>query len=462
MNEIMSLFSSLGTTQLLGVGGVVVTVIGYSGFRVIKKKKSSNRRARAKKIEVKSNITNDAYKGNEVNSTADFDPETYTVNTEDYTLGPKKVSGPILRPRGNDIDSFLNADLPLSGSAGNDQMMRNLLEEQSKQNSFNSSHTNSKTAIGNTQIQKHLTANPESRHHIHKSIDFAKNGNKEKVIENLRLAIEKEPNQNEKLRFATIIKNYSNGKNSLLELFQEYPSFLASDEDVVVANAIKNTEDSADFELAKIQAQQSAQNNFEYKELKNNNIERFSHLQNELTAPKITVSGHSKVIPTLTNATTVPNISTDKSAASDINEVSMNFAQTANIGEDEITNIFKNLSILNSNMDGDTMTQNTKLANEFNNLLQDMGSNEPKSFGEAEKKTHQGTSTRLAYDVWVQWMTTANGNTSFKSSMYKLNNPWTSRKAIVELTENVAKESKNSDGTSAAWSVISVQPFFDI
>lgn len=477
MNELMSLLSSLGTTQILGVGGVIIAIAGYSGLKVVKyTKRVRNKRLRAKKFEVKSNITNDAYKGNPIKDTPDFDPETYTVNTEDYTLGPKKVSGPILRPRNSDIDSFLNADLPLSGTANHDSAMRTSLEEQAKAaQSIRSSYLDSQETqherhqnVSLTATSKYLTANPDSRRFINKAIDFAKNKNKEKVIENLKLAIEKEPNQNEKLRFSTIIKNYSNGREDLISLFSEYPSFLDSDEEqqiieqIALSNAQDNL-DNADFEDAKNKAQEDYQENFSYKEISRSPVDRFSHLTNNLTAPNITVSGQSKVRPTINELpSTVPNISTDKTLASDINEVSGNFSQTAHIQEDDISNIFKSISILNSTSTGEVdMTQNTQLANDFNNLLNDFHDPAPKPFG-ATEEPRRTAPNRLAYDIWVQWMTTANGKTSFKSSMYKLENPWTSRKAIIELTEKVAQESKNSDGTNAAWSVISVQPFFDI
>ena len=123
MNEILNLIYSVGKAPILGMGGVVIAIIGYSGFKIIKRKKNN------KKFDIKSNLTNEAYKNNSSDD-KNFDPDTYTVQTEDYTANPKKVSSSVLRPRHDNIEDFLKEDLPLSGSATHDDNMRQSLVEQ--------------------------------------------------------------------------------------------------------------------------------------------------------------------------------------------------------------------------------------------------------------------------------------------------------------------------------------------
>lgn len=67
----------------------------------------------------------------------------------------------------------------------------------------------------------------------------------------------------------------------------------------------------------------------------------------------------------------------------------------------------------------------------------------------------------FSYDIWVHWMSTANGRSSFKNNIIHLENPWTSKKAIIELSEILNNECRNSDGSPAAWSILSINPFFD-
>lgn len=69
--------------------------------------------------------------------------------------------------------------------------------------------------------------------------------------------------------------------------------------------------------------------------------------------------------------------------------------------------------------------------------------------------------SNLSYDIWVHWLSTANGRSSFKNNIIHLENPWTSKKAIIELSEILNNECKNSDGSPAAWSILSINPFFD-
>lgn len=438
MNEILNLISSVGTTPILGMGGVMIAIIGYSGFKIIKRKKHN------KKFDIKSNLTNEAYKNNSSDD-KNFDPDTYTVQTEDYTDNPKKVSSSVLRPRHDNIEDFLKEDLPLSGSATHDNNMRQSLVEQRK--------TKESVDTKHIEVPKYLTANPESRHYINKALDADKNNNKNKAIENIKIALEKEPHPSEKLRFSTILKNYTSRDEALLELFFEYPSFLAAEEELDFNLNINNqdNDDDSDFERAKAEAQLNHQEQFKYKVLPPGSADRFSHLDSDLAAPKITLSQQVKALPKiLETPPDLPVIKADKSHASDINEF------PAHDVTDDISNIFKKISQINTTTKDNQMTQNDKVAKGFNELLNQFTPEEPQV--PAERKNPPN---RLSYDIWVQWMTTANGKTSFKSSMFKLKNPWTSRKAIIELSEYLSEESKNSDGSKAAWSVISVNPFFD-
>ena len=211
MNEIMNLLSTIGTIPALGIGGVVIALTGYSSFKIVKKYK--NRNKKYNNFENKSDISNDAYKDN--NQDKNFDPDTYTVNTDEYTGNNKQISGSLLRPRANNIDDFLKEDLPLSGSASHDNQMRQELLEQQD-------NATERVEPSKTQIPKHLTANAESRYFISKALEADKNKNKNKAIENISYALEKEPNQSEKLRFSTILKNYTSRNDRLISLFIEY------------------------------------------------------------------------------------------------------------------------------------------------------------------------------------------------------------------------------------------------
>lgn len=407
MNEIMTLISSMGTTQVMGIGGMIVAIVGYASLKTIKQRtRKKHKKSRAKNFELKSTITNDAYDQKNKNSyDSDFSPDTYTVNTEDYTAAPKRIVGPILRPRGDVIDSSVIN-----------------MEEDSI---YNSDSKNSEY-LGSVPSGVNVIENTDNTHLINKAFDADKSKNNRKALEYIKIAMTQETNNNEKLRLSKIIQKYSLNNDSLVSLFNEYPSIINVTE-VSLKSDLEPDNNLTNQENQEIKFEPVIASNFIP-----DNISNLFNLNDS-------------------------NVQSTYPSQEEIKkEVTQNFQ--AEESYNEITDIFASISTLNSTKKDIEMNNNENIAAEFNKLLENMNHKDISNKDDRKDTIFN----RLAYDIWVQWMSTANGKTSFKSSMYKLKNPWTSRKAIIELSENLTSESKNLDGTNSSWSVISIHPFFDI
>lgn len=360
MDEINHLLTLINPAYFEGAGAVVIILLIYKFIK--KNKKPSN-----KKTKQKSKVSE---KKQASNKQEDFDPQTYTVETQEDMDDEHIPQPPVIRRK------ILLPGEPVIETA-------------------------------NIVSPKKSTQNPLYLLDLAKSLD-AKN-DKIGAINSLQAAIRIQEDSIEKLIYERILLRYSqHNDRSLKELLNHKDSFLNDESDFLPIVELPNFDDVK--------------------------------LKKKVNPQQVTIS----IIPQKAPNTDDFNTDNLDSFTNDNTLDKFEFkSDRFNLHEENDTIEFYNSPALLAKAIEE---------NNFDNHIYEL---------EELRMNNNDNTQNLTYNVWVHWMTVANGKTSFKSNTLKLKNPWTGKKAILEITEILNSTSKNSDGTNAPWAILSVTPFYE-
>lgn len=354
--------------MVIGGSSVFIMIVGYLYFRKNKgiQFKSQKKQPKMKAAVKKSDVP------------ISFDPDTYTVETEEHIIVPRNISGPVILRQRNNGPSFGES--------------RPSYSDEDKE-----------------------STDPLYYLDLAKSLD--RKGNRENATQTLIKAIKFQTNPSEKIKYENVLFKYQN------DPFCNLKDLLLHKDNVDLNDTQEIPASSFTY--------------IEQKKIMPNSDPTLKAIAPKV--PSITTSSIAKVQPNLndlleSDLVDIPKITglNYKANTSDTNELDF--------------------------------TTPAQLAEAINSGNIDSTAHESKEINMSESQQHSADNlpaNHLAHDIWVHWMSTANGKTSFKSNTIHLHHPWTSKKAIKELTEILSRESKNSDGTSAGWSILSIHPFFD-
>lgn len=392
MENLPSLFASLNP-YVIGGSSVLLILVGSLVYKLTKKQGNTKHRATPK--------AKSAVKKTDNKASFNFDPDTYTVETEEHVNVPKNISGPVvLRNRNGNVNPNLSSNANKSTAQSSTPA--------------NNSNQNGKSLF--------LDEDKESNDPLY-YIDLAKSldrkGNRAGAIQSLKKAVFFQFEKEEKLKFESILHKYEN------DPFCNLRELLINKEHI---NGYSN-----------------------------DNIPEatFTYISQQKIFPKFDENSNDlPVVPTLTNS----KINKVAPRMDDMDTIDLNIPQISNLSNANTSNINEfNSPPLN-------FTTPEELVNAINSRNIDTTAYDTKEINMSQANTFSKDNLpqqQFAHDVWVHWMSTANGKTSFKNNTIHLQNPWTSKKAVIELTEILNKESRHADGSPASWSILSINPFFD-
>lgn len=417
MADIIGILNSMDPLQLGAMGAAALGLVAFIGYKLKPKKKKKNLSPETSVVS-----TNDAYK---TNPKEDFDPQTYTVDTEDLSRGG------IMKPKGmNDFE--IDSDSQVSSTEEDFEELKNFAEQLPE----------AKPALSMTSVD-----------YFEEAVTYDAFGRKEEAKKSLRKAYEVETHQKEKIRLHVIYKTYTDNKNDkkLGEIVQQYPSFLESAPKIPTLNEIVPTKAASTVKEPLIQPVDSFHPSVEPVQSVSESSEEINidELPPLVEAPAEKVQ---EVLEQISQSIEKLPVVSEQEIAPPVNPVSLN----------DVENTLHDLAEKANTLDAAQKEKDNKDTENFMHALKELGQDIHKESAQQNAQTPERRWQLPSHDIWVNFMSLNNGRMNMRNITVHLENAWGTKKSVVELQEKVAQEiGKDSNGNTVPWAVISVHPLYD-